>query len=109
VALERVGASEFGGGKFRRQGLWAVDFSADWCPFCRAFLPRFEGLAGTGAAHLAIGDVTDEESPLWEGFSLDVVPTVVVFRDGEPIFRKDARLGRGLSDADLTAIRSALS
>ena len=109
MALERVGAEAFREKEFDRPGLWAVAFLADWCPFCRAFVPKFEALAGSGGAHLAIADLTSEESPLWERFAVDVVPTVIVFRNGREVLRRDGRLGRGLSEADVKAVRAAIA
>lgn len=44
----------------------------------------------------AVVDLTDLENPLWETFDILVVPTVVVFNDGETALRKDGVLGRGL-------------
>jgi thiol-disulfide isomerase/thioredoxin len=107
--MERLAADAFEGDHLRRPGTWAVAFLADWCPFCRAFAPKFDALAGGGSFHVARGDVTDEASPLWDVFHLEVVPTVVVFRDGVPGFRRDGQLGRGLSDTDLAAIRAELT
>ncbi len=107
--MERLEADSFDGTRLRRTGTWAVAFLADWCPFCRAFAPRFELLGGTGPFQVAGGDVTDEGSPLWEDFGIDVIPTVVVFREGAPGFRRNGVLGRGLSDADLEAIRAELN
>jgi thioredoxin 1 len=106
--VERLGPDAFDGDRLRRRGTWAVAFSADWCPFCRAFVPEFEALRGTGPFEIAIGDLTDEENPLWERFDVDVVPTLVAFRDGAAIFRRNGRLGAGLDAADLTALREAL-
>jgi len=105
--LDRLDARAFEGRKLRRPGPWAVAFLAEWCPFCRSFGPEFAQLGRTG--NLAVADLTDYGSPLWEEFAVDVVPTVIVFRDGEPIFRADGTLGEGLGDRDLAAVREALS
>lgn len=43
-------------------------------------------------------DISNDEDPLWETFDINVVPTVIVFRDSRPIFRRDGLLGRGLSE-----------
>jgi thioredoxin 1 len=107
--MERLDAAAFDGERLNRPGTWAVAFLADWCPFCRAFAPKFEALAAGGPYRIAEGDVTDEESPLWETFHLDVVPTVIVFRDGAAGCRRDGRLGHGLSDADVAAVRAELA
>lgn len=108
-ALERLDAGAFEGDRLRRPGTWAIAFLADWCPFCRAFAPKFQALEGGGDFQVAEGDVTDQNSPLWDVFHLDVVPTVIVFRNGAPTFRQNGRLMRGLSDKDLTALRGNLA
>jgi|HubBroStandDraft_1064217.scaffolds.fasta_scaffold07693_5 thioredoxin 1 len=106
--MEKLGPGEFEGKRLKRRGTWVVAFSADWCPFCRSFLPEFEALRGSGPFEIAVGDLTDETSPLWDRFEVEVVPTLVAFREGEAIFRRDGRLGRGLGPADFEALRTAL-
>jgi thioredoxin 1 len=106
--MEHVDASAFEGTRLRRDGTVAVVFSADWCPFCRSFLPKFAALEGPVRYPLLVADLTDEDSPLWETFDIRVVPTLVGFRGGEPVFRANGHLGRGLSDRDLAALREAL-
>jgi thioredoxin 1 len=106
--MERLGAEAFEGDRLRRGGTWAVAFLADWCPYCRAFAPEFERLQESGQFELAEADLTDEESPLWNQFAVEVVPTIVAFREGKVIFRRDGILGQGLSTADLAALRGAL-
>jgi hypothetical protein len=56
----------------------------------------------------AMGDVTDEESALWDDFKLNVVPTMVLFRDGEAVWRRDGTRHVGLNGADIDALRAAL-
>lgn len=106
--IERFDAPAFRGQRLDRPGTWAIAFLDDNCPFCREFAPRFASLAAGRDYRIAFADVTDHHSPLWEDFRIEVVPTVVLFRDGATFFRRDGRLGFGLSDADLLAIRSAL-
>jgi thioredoxin-like negative regulator of GroEL len=101
--MQVLAAADFQDGRLQRTGRWVVDFSADWCPFCHQFLPAFHALEGRLDARLAIGDVTDLASPLWETFRLDAVPTVVVFEEGHPSVRLDAVLGEGLTPAQLLA------
>lgn len=109
MELERVGPEAFDGERLRRPGLWAVVFLADWCPFCRSFAPTFADLAGKVSADLVMADLTSEENPLWERFQVEVVPTVIVFRDGAALFRRDGHLGEGFLDADVTAVRAAIA
>ena len=65
-----------------------VMFMADWCGYCARFLPLFRQL-GQGI----IVDISDEEDPLWEFYGIQVVPTVILFEDGEPAKRWSGVLG----------------
>jgi thioredoxin len=107
-AIERVGPEAFDGTRLRRSGAWAVAFLADWCPFCQEFSPRFSALAVSGV-HLLIADLSSAESPLWDRFDVEVVPTVVVFRDGSSVARFDGRSGYGLDSSDLASVGSTLA
>jgi hypothetical protein len=105
--MDRLGPGAFHGERLRRAGDWAVCFSADWCPFCRTFLRPFERLQGNVPFGLAIGDVTDLESPLWETFRIEIVPTLVAFRDGRIVWRRDGIAGVGLDSSDLSDLARA--
>jgi thiol-disulfide isomerase/thioredoxin len=106
--MELLGPDAFEGQKLLRPGSWAIDFSADWCPYCDAFLPEFAALEGGGPFEIAVADLTDLDSPLWDTFAVEVVPTIVVFREGEVIFRANGRSAEGLDGADLDAVRAAI-
>jgi len=75
-----------------------VLFLTEWCPFCRKFYPEFETALNSKGIPWAEVDISDDEGLLWETFDISVVPTVIIFEDGQPIFRKDGVLGRGLSE-----------
>jgi hypothetical protein len=107
--VERLHGSDFDGQRLRRDGDWGICFSADWCPFCRAFLKEFELLERPERFRTAIADLTDEDSPLWEAFSVEVVPTMVAFRNGVAIRRWDGVLGSGLRPDDLDALRATFA
>jgi thioredoxin 1 len=106
-ALPRVGPEAFDGQRLLRPGVVVVAFLADWCPFCRAFEPELAALAGEHGLTALDADVTEDDSPLWERFRLNVVPTVVVYRDGAAVFRADGRRMRGLGSSDLRRIAAA--
>ncbi len=72
-------------------------FYAEWCPFCRMFYPQFESAMTSNGLSWAEVNISDTEDPLWETFDVKVVPTVIIFKDGQPVFRRDGVLGRGLS------------
>jgi thioredoxin 1 len=106
--VERVGPEAFDEIRLLRPGAWAVAFLADWCPFCREFAPRF-GALSTSGARLLIADMTSEQSPLWDRFGVEVVPTVIVFRDGAATARIDGQAGYGLDSSDLSTVAAALA
>ncbi len=103
--VERVDASAFDGRRLRRRGAVAVAFSADWCPFCRAFLPEFAQAASREAdLGFLVADLTSMASPLWEQFEIEIVPTLLLFRDGAPVARRDGVAGEGLGPHDLDTV-----
>jgi thiol-disulfide isomerase/thioredoxin len=107
--METLDPHAFDGTTLRRPGRYVVAFSASWCPFCRAFLPKFTKLEGSPKFRVAVADLTDLESPLWERFQIEVVPSLAVFRDGEVVWRVDGTAGVGLAAADLRRARDAAS
>lgn len=60
-------------------GRVAVLFCADWCGYCHRFRPHYKRLQQGW-----IVDISDEDDPLWDRYDIRVVPTVVVFENGEP-------------------------
>lgn len=103
-----LGPDDFHGARLNRLGTWAVAFLADWCPFCRGFGPKLFAIPREGF-EVARADVSPADSPLWDIFGIEVIPTVIVFRNGSAIFRADGRFGEGLDSSDLAEIvRAAL-
>lgn len=96
VEITSLGPSDFDGTRLRRTGTVVALFTAQWCPFCREFAPVFESAREESGVTKAIVELGDLENPLWETFEIQVVPTIIVFRDGAQILRKDGLLGRGL-------------
>jgi thioredoxin-like negative regulator of GroEL len=96
--------SDFNGQTLRRSGVLAVMFIASWCPFCLRFRPAFETAAKVTDVPWACADISDDDYVLWDLFNIEIVPTVVLFKDGKPIFRKDGVRGQGLSQDDMREI-----
>ena len=99
--------SDFEEKRLKKRGTLAVLFAAEWCPFCGRFSPIFESALSEKLPG-ALADLSDLENPLWEQFGIDVVPTVMLFKDGELVYRKDGILGRGLADDVMGEVRSKL-
>jgi thioredoxin 2 len=66
-----------------------VDFWADWCAPCRVFAPVFRQVAGErfGQAVFAKLD-TEQAGSTAQGYGIDAIPTLVVFREGRELARK---------------------
>ena len=100
VASERstkLQVNDFDGTRLKDTRTLAVMFYAEWCPFCRMFYPEFERAMSGASLLWAEVDISDTEDPLWERFEINVVPTVIIFKNGQSVFRRDGVLGRGLS------------
>ena len=77
-----------------------VLFYASWCPFCVDFLPVFQKCAeGEGLGFLV---VQDDQEALGDRYAVEVVPTVLFFRNGKVARRLDGTLGVGLNEKQLT-------
>ncbi len=75
-------------------------FYAQWCPYCRDYLPTFRGAEAEGVKLVEV-DISDESDPLWDVYGIEVVPTLILFHRGSVIGRADGRYLRGLQEADL--------
>jgi thioredoxin 1 len=77
-------------------------FYASWCPYCRSFLAAFDRNAAKGDFNLVLHvKVDDYDNTLWDDYSIGVVPTVILFDEGEVCQRLDGRFGQGLSEKQL--------
>ncbi|MHB1435174.1 MAG: thioredoxin family protein [Thermoplasmata archaeon] len=107
--MEKLADSQFEGKRLGRPGRWIVAFVADWCPFCQRFRGHLESWRPPAGVRVAIGDVTDLDSDLWDRFAIEVVPTLVGFADGAAVARRDGVAGRGLTPRALDALARELT
>jgi thioredoxin 1 len=91
------------------KGNYIILFMADWCPYCARFKPIFELYEKRVDGYkFAIAKVNEDDNPLWDIFNLKAVPTIIAFRNGSIVARKDARLGIGLSEDDMRSLLNEL-
>ena len=63
-----------------------VDFWADWCQPCKMIAPHLDKIAEEQEGKLKIAKVNaDENQRLMSQFKIRGIPTLILFKDGEPV------------------------
>ncbi len=61
-----------------------VDFWAPWCGYCRRIAPAYEKIAQQYEGKLQVVKVNiDEEGTLAQKERIEVIPTLILYRDGK--------------------------
>ncbi len=83
-----ISSEEFNNLVQNTEGIAVVDFFATWCGPCKMLAPVFQEVANDfeGKADFYKIDI-DASLDIARQFSVSTVPTVIVFRNGEPIER----------------------
>ena len=87
--VETVKGDEFRQKVLAASGPVLVDFWASWCPPCKMMEPLLEGLAGEyGDKLLCVKINVDQNKDMSAQFSIQGVPTFMLFKQGEEIGRR---------------------
>jgi thioredoxin 1 len=63
-----------------------IDFTAAWCPPCRAIAPHVDAIAADYAGRLRVGKCDVDSSPeLAARLDVRSMPTLLVFKDGRVV------------------------
>jgi thioredoxin 1 len=98
-------------------GITIIDFWADWCGPCKAFAPVYEQSSEAHPDVVFAKVDTEAEQMIAAEFEIRSIPTIMLFRDGIPLFRQAGALpGHALEDIitqaqalDMDAIRREIA
>ena len=63
-----------------------VDFWAPWCGYCRRIGPAYEKIAESWAEEVIVAKVNiDDEPALAQQERIEVIPTLVLYKNGEAL------------------------
>lgn len=73
-----------------------VDFWAEWCAPCKMIAPILEEIATEQQNNLRIAKLNVDENPgIARRFEVMSIPTLIVFKDGQPAKRLIGAKGKG--------------
>ena len=81
-----------------------VDFWAEWCGPCRMIGPLVEESAGEYADRLTVAKLNVDENPgTPTRYSVRGIPTLMIFKDGQPVATRVGSLSRSQLHAFIEA------
>lgn len=81
-----------------------LEFGADWCPPCKMLAPTMQYLAQKYVGKLTVATIDSDEVPdLVQRYGIMGLPTLLLFRDGQPIQRLIGFQPRERIEAQITA------
>ena len=85
MAAINVNSEQFG--VFMNENkLMLVDYWAPWCSYCRRIAPAYEKIAQQYGEDMTIAKVNiDDEPQLADSQQIEVIPTLVLYRDGKAL------------------------
>ncbi|MDF2562771.1 MAG: thioredoxin [Microbacterium sp.] len=75
-----------------KNGIVLIDFWADWCGPCHQFAPVFERSSETHPGITFAKVDTEAQQQLAGEYGISSIPTLVVYRDGIPVFGQPGAL-----------------
>ena len=96
-----------------QDGIVLIDFWAEWCGPCRQFGPVFERVSEANPDATFAKVDTEDQPELAGRYGVTSIPTLVVYRDGIPVFGQPGALPqpaledllRQVRDLDMDEVR----
>ncbi|MEM9468862.1 MAG: thioredoxin [Pseudomonadota bacterium] len=99
MASVSVSDNDFENEVLNAEGPVMVDFWAEWCGPCKALSPIVDEVAGEMAGKMKVVKVNIDENPSAPTkYGVRGIPTLIVFKDGEPV---ETKVG-GMSKSQLS-------
>ena len=68
------------------EGKVLVDFYADWCGPCKIMSPVIDKIAEEKSESVKVGKVNVDDNPeLAEKYGIMSIPTIIIFKNGNPV------------------------
>jgi thioredoxin 1 len=79
-----------------------VDFWAEWCGPCHAVAPVLEQIADERQGELTVAKVNIDEQPgLAQRYGVMSIPTIILFKDGQPAAAAVGAQPKGMLEKNL--------
>ncbi len=88
-----------------KDGIVLIDFWAAWCGPCRQFAPIFERVSERNEDAVFAKVDTEAEPELAQMYGITAIPTLVVYRDGIPVFGQPGAMREGDLEDVLRQVR----
>jgi thioredoxin 1 len=89
-----------------KDGIVLIDFWAAWCGPCRVFAPVFERVSERHPDATFAKVDTEAEPDLAGRYGITSIPTLVIYRDGIPIFGQPGALPEAALEDVISQVRA---
>jgi len=104
--IDEIGDDDFQEEVLNGDGITVVDFWAPWCGPCRMMAPILNDIAiefaGRGVRVVKVNTDLAQETALQ--FEIRSIPTLIFFKDGEPLFQFAGLVPKKVLDRELNTL-----